>query len=77
MKNWDKVKKALELLGHQEPNCLYIAGEINKDYLCFLSIDYSEVKDAEIELNKIGVIYLSKYEVLAIERENLFDNRFV
>lgn len=73
---WDNIKKALQLVGLQEPNCLFIAGDVKTDYLHFAYVDYeTDVEPAEKELNNLNVTFVSKYETLAIEREILWDAR--
>jgi hypothetical protein len=71
---WENIKQALHLVGLKEPNCLFIGADVKTDYLHFASVDYEDdVKPIEKQLNKLNVIFVSKYETLAIEREILWD----
>lgn len=74
MKNFEIIEQALKMIGLTKPNCLFIAADVKTDYLHFAEVDYSQIWDIESELNKLGVVFIPKYETLAIERETLWDN---
>ena len=76
MTNWTKIKQALALVNMQEPNCLFIAADVRMEYLHFAEIDYEDdFKPVEKELSALGVVFVAKYETIAIERESLWGNR--
>ncbi|MCW2463350.1 hypothetical protein [Elizabethkingia anophelis] len=73
---WNNIKKALRLVGLKEPNCLFIAANGSTDYLHFAYVDYDEdVEHIENKLKKLNVVFIAKYETLAIERELLWDSK--
>lgn len=50
-------------------------GSGSTEYLHFYEIDYEFVEPVEAELNKLGVVFVGKYETLALKRGFLWDNR--
>lgn len=76
MKNFKIIEQALKMIGLTKPNCLFIAADVKTDYLHFAEVDYEDdnIEKLEPELKKLGVVFIPKYETLAIERETLWDN---
>jgi|JI6StandDraft_1071083.scaffolds.fasta_scaffold234741_2 hypothetical protein len=75
---WDIIKKAIQMVTESlsaEPNCMFIAADVSTEYLHFYEIDYEFVEPVEAELNKLGVVFVGKYETLALKRGFLWDNR--
>ena len=76
MNGLDRMLKACEIMGIDGIRTLFIAGEINTDYLVFTGeVEREDFEKHEKELFNLGVVYLGKFGALAIERDVLWDCR--
>ena len=74
MRNTLILKRALQQLDLEEPNVLFIGGDVTKEYLMFHEGDKLEGNE-HVYLEAIGVTYVAKYAGYGIEREFLWDSR--